>query len=163
MKKTFLLISILIIASTVCFAKEANVYLSSKIKETELSYNLYRKIESQYTLIENGDVYQVNDINPLTTNTMITDFTIRVNSNLNEDKNVSVTITPSTFKTTLNGDQAFDSGVKPIINTIIDKKIVYAGLNSDKEVYRFNIFIGGKPNLPAGIYVSNVDVEYIIE
>lgn len=163
MKKIFLLISIIIISSNICFAKEANVNISSNINETALSYNLYRKIDSQYTLIDDGEVYKVDNLNSLNTNTMITDFTIRVNSNLNENKNVSVKITPSTFKTTLNGDQEFDSGLKPIINTIIDRKTVYAGLNVDKEVYRFNIFISGRPNLPAGVYVSIVGVEYIIE
>ena len=94
---------------------------------------------------------------------MITDFTIRVNSNLTSPRNVSVKITPESFKTVLNGTQIYDSKSTPIINTIIDRKVVAAGINKDKEVYRFNMYIVGKPNLPAGQYISNVDVEYIIE
>jgi len=164
MKKLILILVSLFIISLSLFAKKKDVNLNSSIKETPLTYELYRKLpDNSLILIEDESLYVIDEINPLTTNTMITDFTIRVNSNLNFEKTVSVEVIPDTFKTILNGDQVYDSKITPKINTIINRPIVKAGLNEDKEVYRFNIFVGGRKNLPAGVYTCNVDVKYTIE
>ncbi len=163
MKKIIILSFMILVASFFASAKNNDITLDSSITEVPLEYELYRKIDDGLTLIENESVYTIDNLNPLTTNTMITDFTIRVNSNLNSSKNVNVTVSPSTFKTILNNDQIYDSNIKPIINTIIDRKTVQAGLNTNKEVYRFNIFVCGKKNLPAGKYICNVNVQYTIE
>ncbi|MGD1817677.1 MAG: hypothetical protein ACPKNR_11640 [Pleomorphochaeta sp.] len=162
-RRTILVLLLLGLNILPIFSSSADIDLKSKIDEQPLTYNLYRKTDSGLILIEEDSTYTIDEINPLTTNTMITDFSIIVNSNLNSSRSVTVKVTPSSFTTVLNGDRPFDSGVVPVINTIIDRKVVNAGLNSDKEVYRFNIFVGGKPNLPAGIYKSIVNVDYIIE
>lgn len=161
-KIIFIFLFISIIASTL-FANSTGVDIITQVDEVALDYRLYRKSNDTLTLLKDGETYVIDNLNPLSTNTMITDFTIRVNSNLTSPKNVSVKITPKSFKTVLNGTQIYDSKSTPIINTIIDRKIVAAGINKDKEVYRFNMYIVGKPNLPAGQYISNVDIEYIIE
>jgi hypothetical protein len=163
MKKIVLSFFLIAIIATSLFAKDESVDLASQVAETSLTYNLYRKIDDSFTLIGDGETYIVDNLNPLSGNTMITDFTIRVDSNLNSSRTVSVKVTPESFKTILNGDQIYDSGRTPVINTIINKKTVEAGINKNREVYRFNIFVVGKRNLPAGRYISNVDVEYIIE
>ena len=162
-RKTIFILFVLGLNLVPIFAKSANLNLTSTIKETPLTYNLYRKTDNVLTLIKEDSIYTVDNINPLTTNTMITDFSIIVNSNLNSSRSIKVKVTPSSFKTVLNGTRSFDSGITPVINTIINRKVVEAGLNTDKEVYRFNIFIGGKPNLPAGEYTSIVNVDYLIE
>ena len=165
MKKTVLILLMAAIALSSLFAKSAEVQLNSNIDEAPLVYKLYRELETK-ELIEITDEtpYVVSEINPLTTNTMITDFIIIANSNSNSDKSISVTITPGTFKTYLNEDEEYDTEITPIINVNgSSDSILPAGLNTDKEVYRFNIFVNGKPNLPAGDYVSIVNVEYKIE
>ncbi len=164
MKKLIIILVSLFVLSSSLFSEKKDVKLNSSIKETPLTYELFRKLpDNSLILIEDESIYVIDEINPLTTNTMITDFTIRVNSNLNFERTVSVSVEPDSFKTVLNGDQIFDSKITPKINTIIIKPIVKAGLNEDKEVYRFNIFVGGRKNLPAGIYTCNVDVKYTIE
>jgi hypothetical protein len=164
MKKLFILAIFTLIIATSIFAKENNIALNTSVPESELTYNLYRKIGTEYTLIEDASTYVIDDLNSLKTNTMITDFTIRVDSNSNSAKSVSVEVTPGTFKTYLNdGTELYDSEITPKVNTIIDKGIVKAGLNSFQEVYRFNIFVVGKASLPAGDYTCNVDVEYTIQ
>lgn len=164
MKRLSIFLLILFFVSIFISAKNSEISLDSSITETPLTYELYRKLEDKsLTVIEEDSIYVIDEINPLSTNTMITDFTIRVNSNLNSERNVSVEVTPETFKTILNGDQIYDSKVTPIINTIINRPIVSAGVNENKEVYRFNIYICGRKNLPAGIYTCNVDVKYTIE
>lgn len=163
MKKLISLIFIILFASIFLFAKSSEVSLNTSIDETPLTYELYRNVDNNLTLIEDGETYIIDDINPLYTNTMITDFTVRVNSNLNSSKNVKVSIVPGTFKTILNDSEVYDSNLTPKINTIINRPVVEAGVNTNKEVYRFNIFVGGKKNLPAGTYVCNVNVEYLIE
>ncbi len=163
MKKIISLIFIITFSSIFLFAKSAEVKLNTSIDEIPLTYGLYRNIDNNLTLIEDGETYIIDDLNPLFTNTMITDFTIRVNSNLNSSKNVKVNVTPGTFKTVLNNSEVYDSKLTPKINTIINRPVVEAGINKNKEVYRFNIFVVGRNNLPAGIYVCNVDVEYTIE
>ena len=164
MKKLLILVIFTVLVTTSIFAKENNVSINTSVPESELSYNLYRKSGAEYTLIDENSTYVIDDLNSLNTNTMITDFTIRVDSNLNSAKSVSVEVTPGTFTTYLNdGKDLYDSGLTPRINTIIDKGIVKAGLNEFEEVYRFNIFVVGKANLPAGDYTCLVDVEYIVE
>lgn len=163
MRRILVMVIFTIVSITSLFSRENNVSLNTSIDEAPLEYELYRKLDNNLTLIEDGSVYIIDNLNDLSTNTMITDFTIRVNSNLNSSKSVNVNITPGTFKTFLNDTQVYDSKIKPIINTIINRKVVNPGLNVNKEVYRFNIFVCGRKNLPAGKYICNVNVEYSIE
>ena len=154
MKKLLTILALGAIFSTTLFAKSAQVQLNTSIEETEVSYELaYGK-----AVLEDGiETYAINIDAPLTEAGKTDPFTVYASSNKNKDMSVSVKVSPESFKTTLNnGNDNFDSGITPQVNTINNVSTVPAGLQKDLLVNKFNMSWTGNKELPAGKYTSDV-------
>ena len=159
MKKLLTVLTITAIAMTSIFAKSAQVQLVNTIDETPLTYVLaYGDTE-----IKDGTEDFKIVVAPLTQDGHTELFTVRSNSNLNRDLGVKVVVSPSSFMTTLNGDDDYDSEIVPAVNTKVKVDSISAGQNLNLLVNSFNLSWKGDDTLPAGDYVSNVKIEYTIE
>jgi hypothetical protein len=163
MKKLLTILAAALIVSAPVFAsvsgKSADVQLKTNIAETPVSYELAYNgdvIEDQTTNYEIG-------VLTLTKDGSTKDFTVIATSNLNDDLSVFVDVVPSTFQTTLNnGNDNYDSGIKPSVNTTEKVSTLTAGKHVDLLVNKFNLSWSGDEDLPAGDYVSNVKIMYSI-
>ena len=158
MKKLLTILALVAIAMTSMSAKSAQVQLNTSIEETEVSYNLYYN----NNVINDGDTKQI-DVAPLTENGSTDSFTIKASSNKNSDLTVKVSVSPETFKTTINGSTTLDSNILPQVNTEASLTTLTAGLHKDLTVNTFNLSWNGNEDLTAGDYTSNIKVEYTIK
>ncbi len=167
MKKLLTILTLSAIAMTSMFAmvaapsgKSAQVQLVTNIEETPVSYELAYNND---VLADGIEEYSIL-VAPLTENGETKDFTIHATSNMNSDMAVKVEVSPDTFRTTLNGGaDAFDSGIRPKVNTSSSIDTLLAGKHVSLLVNKFNLSWKGDADLPAGDYVSNVKIEYSIQ
>ncbi|NCD06626.1 MAG: hypothetical protein EOL97_10930 [Spirochaetia bacterium] len=160
MKKLLTILTITAIAMTSLLSKSAEVQLVTNIEETPVSYQLAYNND---VLADGIEEYSIL-VAPLTQNGETKDFTIHATSNMNSNMAVKVAVSPDTFRTTLNdGADAFDSGIKPEVNTSSSIDTLLAGKHVSLLVNKFNLSWKGNADLPAGDYVSNVKIEYSIQ
>ena len=163
MKKILTILALVAITTSSLFAvvasgKSAQVQLNTSIKETEVSYNLYYN----NNVINDGATKQI-EVAPLTEEGKTDFFTIKASSNKNSDLTINVSVTPETFKTTINGSTELDSNILPQVNTEASLTTLTAGLHKDLTVNTFNLSWSGDENLTAGDYTSDIKVEYSIQ
>jgi len=159
MKKLLTVLAITAIAMTSMFAKSAQVQLVNTIDETQVSYQLTYGADVLDGLTE----YSI-EVDPLTQDGETGDFLVKSTSNMNSDLGVEVVVTPDFFRTTLNdGADEFNSEIKPSVNTSTNLAIIAAGKHVGLLVNQFLLQWNGNADLPAGNYVSNVEIEYTIE
>ncbi|MGD1815415.1 MAG: hypothetical protein ACPKNR_00145 [Pleomorphochaeta sp.] len=160
MKKVLTILTISLIALAPIFAKTSKTQLITEIEETPVEYTLAYNND---TTIDNSTDYKIT-VQSLTNGGSTQDFTLKASSNMNKDLGVSVKINTENFKTTLNNkSQVYDSNIRPEVNTISTLSTLKAGLNKDVLVNKFKLIWGGNQELPAGVYVSNVTIEYTIQ
>ncbi len=164
MKKLLTILTITLVTTASIFAmgpsrpyKSAEIQLNTTIDEYPVEYQLYYN----NVAIEDGG-YKEIEVNPLTEGDSTEDFTIRSNSNMNNDLQVEVTVEPTSFKTVLNGDEVFDSEITPRVGWKRQINTITAGKHMDYLIYVFDLAWVGNENLPAGDYVSDVNIEYTI-
>ncbi len=157
MKKLLTILTISLIATAALFAKTAQVQLVTSVAETPVTYLL----AYDGTTINDGADYSIT-VKPLTENDQTKDFTVTASSNKNNDLSIEVTVTPETFKTTLNGNTNYDSKIQPKVNKIVEVDTLTAGKHVNYLVNKFNLSWTGNKDLPAGDYTSNVKIEYSI-
>ncbi|MGD1817676.1 MAG: hypothetical protein ACPKNR_11635 [Pleomorphochaeta sp.] len=157
--KKLLTITILSLLVTVsAFAKTAQVQLITSVAETPVSYYLTYDGDK----IEDGTQEYEILVQPLTQDGDTENFKVFASSNMNKDMAISVVVSPETFKTTLNGNEVFDSKIKPSVKTVSSITTLTAGKHDDLVVNKFHMSWNGDEDLPAGNYVSNVKIEYSI-
>ena len=160
MKKLLTILTLAAIAVTSMSAKSAQVQLNTSIEETPVSYELAYGSDVVADGIEEYSIL----VSPLTEDGKTDFFTIKASSNMNKDLGVKVSVTPTSFQTTLNdGKDAFDSKITPRVNTTTNLSSISAGLHKNILVNQFNMTWSGNEELPAGNYVSNVKIEYTIK
>jgi uncharacterized protein YxeA len=158
MKKILTLFIIGAIVMTSIFTKSAQIQLVNTIKETPVSYNLYYK--NEYIL--DKTVYSIT-VDSLAKDGETDKFEVTATSNMNKPLSINVKIDPKPFKTTLNGNKPYNSGIVPQVEQ--DTKLIKleAGKHENKLVNSFKLFWFGTEDLPAGDYVSNIKIEYTIK
>jgi len=159
MKKILTILTLSLIAITSIFGKSAQVQLETSIEETPVSYKLAYDGKDLTDGIENYTI----EVAPLTKAGNTKDFTIYANSNMNSDLEVTVKVSPHSFKTILNGNTEYDSKIEPKVKSILSIEKITAGLHNKYLVNKFNLFWEGNKDLPAGDYVSNVYIYYSIK
>jgi len=165
MKKLLTILTITALTIAPMFAvvqldsKSAQVQLVNTIEETPVSYSLsYDEI-----FLEDGTTNFEIEVAPLTQDGETENFRIHATSNMNKDMAVSVKVAPETFKTTLNGDDNFDSNILPVVKNRINVDVLTAGKHNSLVVSEFHLDWEGDKDLPAGDYTSNVQIEYSIQ
>ncbi|MDC7242392.1 MAG: hypothetical protein PQJ44_00015 [Sphaerochaetaceae bacterium] len=160
MKKNIILILLTLTISVSIFAKDSEVNLNSSIEETNVTYSLVYNNDT----IEDGTTdYDIYIYEPLTRSGNTNWFLVYATSNMNSDLPLEVNINPGSFKTELNdGAEVYDSEIVPTV--FIPLKISYlpAGKIDNAIVSAFVLYWEGDSSLPAGDYVSNVNIEYSI-
>jgi len=164
MKKLLTLITLSAIAMSSMFAvvasgKSATIQLNTSVPSTSVTYDLYYHND----VIDSGSTYDIT-VADLTEDSNTDTFSVKATSNLNSDLGVEVTVTPSSFTTTINdGDETVDSGITPEEHLVSSSPYLYAGPNDSVTVYSFYLEWEGNSSLTAGEYTSTITVEYAVQ
>lgn len=141
------------------FASSANVQLTTTIEDTNIIYQLY--YDDNHRLIS-GDTNEII-VDSITTDGQTEDFYINATYNKNKGARISVDINAGPFKTTINGNEEFNSNIIPdVFYYHSNKTKLDAGKHKDKTVFKFYFYWSGNSELPSGNYISNVVINYSI-
>jgi hypothetical protein len=159
MKRITTLLIFITFAITSIFAKTAQTQLNTSVDIVPLSYTLYYGQSELENGVEGYTIYtqslaQANETEA---------FSLYATSNLNEDQSIVVKVHPHSFKTKLNGTTEYDSKIEPQAKTIEKLDVLTAGKHDNLLVNKFVLTWGGKSDLPAGDYISNVYIYYSIK
>ena len=138
--------------------KSAMIQLNTSINETEVSY--YLDYDSIF-IEDETDLFEIQ-VDALTSDGKTNDFHVWATSNKNNDKSVEVVVTPGEFLTTLNTDEVYHSGITPSVTTDVSVTTLTAGKHAGLLVNQFYLWWVGNPDLPAGNYQSDVQINYSV-
>ena len=160
MKKLLTVFALSTIFICSAFTKSATIQLNTSIEGFSVQYFLYYNSN----LLEDGSsVNEIEISQPLTQNGTTNPFTIQATSNMNYDLSIDVGVYPLSFKTTQNNESTtYDSNIIPSVSTLYNLETIPAGYFEDQVVYAFVLSWNGDSSLPAGSYVSEVNIEYTI-
>ncbi len=158
--------------STTVTSSSRDIKINGSVATQEYSFNLdYESLDGVRGSLSSGDTIADSfDLSKKSETGMF--YVTKTDGNRNKHLFITVDITPESFKGEVNGEN-YDTEVTPVVyirdnksnngkydQTNSLKVNVPAGVNKSSDVAQFYFIITGNENVPAGEFVSNVNVSY---